>query len=929
MQFLKLSSSLCVFSLLGLVGCAGFNGASFPDASVNPESASLGSISGSNFGGHAPLVGAHVYVLQPGVTSGSGTSSASAYGALASSILNTNNTANGSNNPNAIANTGDPGIPAGWEYQKTDQTGAFNISGDYSCTVGLPVYLYLYGGDPTYPSGSTNATNTFNIASWSATGTSGAYVVTMTIVTTGTGATNPIENAYIGEGLTVTSTGSANPASAFNTSFQLVTASNLTTTTFSFNYTNPSLPGGASINTTYTQTLEGSTSPANALSNMQVTFDPTFNSGVVNLAMLGNCPSGGFTGANKISYVYVNEVSTTAAAYALAPFGPATITTSNDYADYIGTSSNNVAGIQNAAVIAKQLYDITGSQLSTTYAGEGHIANTATALGNGIVPQANLDTIGNILAACVDSNSGSTTVVAGTPTYGGNTSGTNTNISAQCNTLFTNATSTGIPTSSTGTGANAPGIQPFDTAMAAMNIARHPAGPPNSYLPTASPTTSYNFVNTLYTLPSGNRPFEPDLLSTGAGQPNDFTIAIDYVYGATLNPYSHGAESLAIDKIGNVWVTSQPNGGSNYYFYEFSPTGAPSNVQTQTSYIYGYVTIDSGESAWAGAAFTTAPPVYVLNTNSTTAVAASGSAPPVYSYAAGTTNATNTQYFRYASASDASGNVFFGNETGNQTGLDKVETYYLAATNPTVTGQDTAQLATVNSDVSGFSHAAMATGDKVYFDYNASNFAGTPTVDLVAVTPSSGAGANASTAWPVTNSTSGCASLLDPEAMAVTRSGDVIVSDYHNQTGTLNNATSSVYYITAAGACTQLSGSNLNAGLNSPFGATIDGNDYFYATNRAGSTISVLNTQGGTAASTVAVSPASGYEPQYVVGGTLTNMLNNPLNIAAGPSGELWLTDFTTGAVVEIIGLAAPTTTPLSVATIPASSTAGSIGYKP
>jgi hypothetical protein len=905
--FSLLSFAAAILPVVALTGCA-IGTASFPDASTNPEQAPLGTISGSNFGGHAPLVGAHVYVLQPSVTAGSGTSSASAYGAQASSLLCATLTGSSQTTCQSALtkNTSDPGIPTSWYYESTDITGAFNITGDYTCTVGLPVYLYLYGGSPTYPS----ANNVFPISSFTVSSGSAPYTVTMTI-NTSTGQL--VENAYIGEGFNIASTSSANPASFDNGDFELVTSTNLTTTTFSFSTS--TLPTGTTAGGTYSQTG----------TNLQVTFEPNFNKGVVNLASLGNCPSGGFTGANAISYVYVNEVSTTAVAYAFAPFGPQTITTSNDYATYIGTSSNNVAGIQNAAIIAKQLYDITGSQLSSTYAGEGHIANTTTALGNGIVPQANLDTIGNILAACVDSNNGSTTVVAGTPTYGGNSNGANTNISAQCNTLFTNATSTSIPTSSTGTDANAPGIQPFDTAMAAMNIARHPAGPPYSYTGTTSGANA--FVTNLFTLPQGNRPFEPDLASVQSSQPNDFSIAIDYPYSATVtnNSYSHGAESLAIDKIGNVWITSQPNGGSNYYFYEFSPTGAASNVQTQTSYIYGYVTIDSGESAWAGAAFTTASPVYVHA--SATPAATSGSAPISYTYGTGASNTTNTQYFRYASASDASGNVFFGNETGSQTGLDEVETYLGAATTPGVTGKTSAQLATVNSDKSGFSHAAMATGDTIYFDYNAASIAGTPTIDYVTVTPSTGAASN-KTGWPVTNGTTGCTAMLDPEAMAVTRSGDVIVSDYYNQAGTVNTATSSLYYITAAGACTQISGTT-EAGLNSPFGATIDGNDYFYTTNRGGSTLSVFNTQGGTAATTTAVSPYTGYEPQYISGTTLTNMLTNPLNIAAGPSGELWITDFATGSIVEVLGLAAPTTTPLSVAAIAASSTAGSIGYRP
>jgi hypothetical protein len=418
-------------------GCAGFTGASLPDASVNPSQTPLGTISGSNYGGHAPLVGAHVYVLQPSVTTGSssGTAEFNAYGFQATSLLSASYTSNGATYPATIQNSADPNIPASWYYVQTDSSGAFNITGDYSCTAGLPVYLYLYGGSPTYPA----ATNTFNITQFVyTTDPSGGYDVTMTIDTTGS---NAVENAYLQEGLKITSTSATTPvANLLNGSFQYVLPTNLTTTTFSF--IQPSLPSGATLGTTYTQ-------PSGS---MQVTFQPSFNRAVVNLAVLGNCPSSGtFSGANAISYVYANEVSTVAAAYAFRPFMLADM---HDDMTHIGTSGGNVAGLQNAAVIAKQLYDITGSQISTSYAGEGHIANTTTVAGNGIVPQANIDTLANILAACVDSNNGSTTV--GTSGSYNTTTGAYTGISPQCNTLFQNATNTGIPTTSTVTGANAP-----------------------------------------------------------------------------------------------------------------------------------------------------------------------------------------------------------------------------------------------------------------------------------------------------------------------------------------------------------------------------------------------------------------------------------------------------------------------------------------
>ena len=56
-----------------------------------------------------------------------------------------------------------------------------------------------------------------------------------------------------------------------------------------------------------------------------------------------------------------------------------------------------------AAINAANLYNIQGVPLGTTSAGEGHIAHQATVAGNGTVPQEELDTVADILAACVDS----------------------------------------------------------------------------------------------------------------------------------------------------------------------------------------------------------------------------------------------------------------------------------------------------------------------------------------------------------------------------------------------------------------------------------------------------------------------------------------------------------------------------------------------
>jgi streptogramin lyase len=119
--------------------------------------------------------------------------------------------------------------------------------------------------------------------------------------------------------------------------------------------------------------------------------------------------------------------------------------------------------------------------------------------------------------------------------------------------------------------------------------------------------------------------------------------------------------------------------------------------------------------------------------------------------------------------------------------------------------------------------------------------------------------------------------------------------------------------------------------LNYPFGSAVDGNDYIYVTNRGGGSISIFNAQTAGAASLVSVSPSTGIVPQYVVGSTLTNMLNQPLNIATGPEGTIWISDYGNDTITEIIGLAYPTTTPLGNAAIPTPVpyTSGSIGYRP
>jgi hypothetical protein len=210
------------------------------------------------------------------------------------------------------------------------------------------------------------------------------------------------------------------------------------------------------------------------------------------MAALGSCPmAGNFAAATP--YIVVNEVSTVAAAYAMAGFA-----TDATHVSSSGTALAQV-GIANAFANAGNLETLaTGVALATTPAG------------NGTVPQAEINTLANILAACVNS----TGAVTGP-----------TNPTA-CYTLFTNAESAGSS-----------GTAPSDTATAAINLAHNPG----------------SNIASLYALGSATPPFAPAL----SAQPNDFTVAVQYATNLSdKQTTSNGSVALAVDQNDNLWIAN-------------------------------------------------------------------------------------------------------------------------------------------------------------------------------------------------------------------------------------------------------------------------------------------------------------------------------------------------------------------------------------
>jgi hypothetical protein len=244
------------------------------------------------------------------------------------------------------------------------------------------------------------------------------------------------------------------------------------------------------------------------------------NSAAGLLAGLGSCSS-----LSSSTYAVINEVSTITTAYALAGFA-----TNPTHVSSSGTTLA-VQGVANAFATIPNL-----ETLSTG------LALTTTPSGYGTAPQTKINTLANILAACVNSTGPSST---------------------PCSTLFDNEVSGSLPT---------------ETATMAIYIAQNP----------------WKHVSTIYGVQTAGAPFQPSLTAT----PNDLSVAISYAASELYDP-----DWLAIDGSGNVWIAnyaSSSSGGSSSLMV-FSPTGQL--LSGESGYGSGIagpylVVIDKSGNAW-------------------------------------------------------------------------------------------------------------------------------------------------------------------------------------------------------------------------------------------------------------------------------------------------------------------------------------------
>ena len=268
------------------------------------------------------------------------------------------------------------------------------------------------------------------------------------------------------------------------------------------------------------------------------------NNTIALAALLGPCAN-----LTANTYISISEVTTVAAAYALAPFAAIFGATTS-----IGTSATNLIGLNNAFGPANNLANTTDGT-----------ARGANSVANMVLPTTTVNTLADILAACI------------------NTSGSTVS-TAPCGKLFTAATPPA-------------GAAPVDTFQAAIDIALNPGN--NSAL--------------LFALSNSQAPFQPTLTT----DPGDFALAIQYTGGQIAG--SQFTTGMAIDANGNAWVGNGNGNTSPKSVSEISPAGAflsgPNGYLNGTAGGNGY-SIDAGGNVYIGVAALNS--VYKLNQSGAT-----------------------------------------------------------------------------------------------------------------------------------------------------------------------------------------------------------------------------------------------------------------------------------------------------------------------
>jgi hypothetical protein len=892
-----------------------------------------------DYGGHAPLVGAHVYLVQLGAPTSTVTQT---YGSVVKSLLTIDGkytstpvysgtpalpytyprTKNGSwtNSGNAsdqfVPSTDLVGQP--FYGVTTNQFGESYITGDYLCDAGYPVMLIGYGGYPSYYGAGPNTVNVTSGVIYN--GTVGGVAGGIITYTTSS------QLFYTGESISTTITGA-------NSYYSVTTGSG---SAFSGSATSGVLSGGeisgytGPAGTQYLTSTQfsvfvpgyggGTGSPGTVTGT--VTGTPAFNPAATNMAMLGLCPaSGNFStsGNGALNYIYMNEVSTTAAAYALAQFTNQLATGQSGYDEFhIGAPVGNKTGLQNAAITAGLLYDIQGGNTATTggFDGENHTARTVTpGSATGTVPNQQINMIANSLAACVDSAN----TYYWNGTYVAPSGG---NQSTACKTLGQYAQDNGY------VDLTAPTHNAFNIAQAAFSLARFPQGLGTATtsggtnggtqtLTAGTATTASNLVSTILNLPAGsNTPFLPAVSSA-----NDLSIAIQW------NP-GYAVTDVEIDANGNAWAmggaaTNAGTGSTN--LYELLPSTSVSGTTLGGMNSFSYLAASGLSTALtAGLAIDASNNAWVPG------------ATGIYKFTPG--NGAGTQF---GGSNSSNGGAISLDSSVNQYIPSGNDGAPLVGINSSITKQNTGTPAVV---ATGYPIAATSTTCANSVGWTTLDSAGNLWTSTSQNNTNAGATVNYVCRFPNSGGTTPQFSFALPNGVAGQAGAQsAVTGGFSIARGLATDMNDNVWfaeknqdalYVVAKGATSGTPTSNTRHGqLSAPRGVAVDGANTIWVANTGDTTATVLvgavptsSPKYGTGLVQFSSSDVP-ITPNYITGDPTAPTATTKTNLASvaiDPSGNIWSaqgsqTPGNTGTVnptliFEYVGLGAPTTTPILVA---------------
>lgn len=565
------------------------------------------------------------------------------------------------------------------------------------------------------------------------------------------------------------------------------------------------------------------------------------NTSVLMAAALGDCNT-----ISSSTFVTINEVTSVAAAYALSGFmttsGSGSSLTANVSAPALNRAATGsisaAAGLSHAFLNAASLASYaTGTANSQT----ANITVGATTV-NGSVPLAEINSLGDIMQACVNGATGN----------------------SSCTSLFADTPSIS-------------GVAPTNTLQAMINLARNPGS-----------AAAMNGTTGLFTIvPSGGAAFQPQL----AAAPPDWSLAIVYknatAFGASnyfigmdandtvyagsaatsakvigLSAYGiptpaftaatagTATRQIAPDALGNIWLT---NNAALLLQYSASAGGAPTQYTLTASSTEAYgVAVDKGNNVWVTNAETVVPNVleyqYTAGTPAT--------------YAVNYTATVPNSFQAVALSIDASQNVWVAPYFSNAS---------IAMVLPNLTPGSTATYTSSGTTVTPVSATFASGGIKplgLVFDASGNAWYGIT---------GNGSGSNAPTETGV------------EEVIPVLTSSVITSLSPQSEVANATLGANATGIPSMDGAGTVYLADNIVAGIHAYSTVAVTGNTSQVLSPPTGYLACYL----ATAATTTCGTGASG-------------AVYNPRETAVDSTGSVWADISTTGGLTQLIGLGAP-----------------------